>query len=345
MYLQFLLSLLGLSTITASTPVVSISFNETLKGFSFAGGHENDSIKTFQLAYENGKLASPPEEINFSLHVNIVDVAKWKNDSLHNAICTGSVVEANVTQGKTVPVQSGGSLHVFDGGVLPTHELRMEYFLPFHNAQGEPFTLYGVKHMPGNDCLGLLSQATTLYVHVYDNSSSISTIVRSGIVKIGAGSIVSLISSIRIHGGTVADQIKGFLTFGLLLVGDILKNCFNLAAHETNFWYMWSSDAGTGTGVLLDLIHRPNTLELRVALYVSNSSTNATTSVTVHRQMLPLDAFKTDNATGVPTVYFGDTIRMSSEGVVGTIDGININISYSLTGRKLIVCCWYTLMF
>ena len=31
--------------------------------------------------------------------------------------------------------------------------------------------LYGVKHLPGDDCLGILSQATTLYVHVLDTDT------------------------------------------------------------------------------------------------------------------------------------------------------------------------------
>ncbi len=34
--------------------------------------------------------------------------------------------------------------------------------LPFHTADGKHYTLYGVKHLPGDDCLGILSQATTL---------------------------------------------------------------------------------------------------------------------------------------------------------------------------------------
>ena len=90
----------------------------------------------------------------------------------------------------------------------------MEYYLPFSNSKNDNYTLYGVKHMPGDDCLGLLSQATTLYVHVYDNTTttetnSRGTIVRSGIVKIGAGSIVSLIASLRINAPTVADVSGG----------------------------------------------------------------------------------------------------------------------------------------
>ena len=169
--------------------------------------------------------------MSFSLQVDIADVVKWHADPLHNAVCAGHVIEAAITNMSSVPVGADGSLHVFDGGVHhKTHELMMEYSLPFVE-KGHNYTLYGVKHMPGNDCLALLSQATTLYVHVFDDLHP-ETILRTGIVKIGAGDIISLVESMRVHGGTVADQIKGFLTFGLLLVTDILENCLSIAANE-----------------------------------------------------------------------------------------------------------------
>ena len=145
--------------------------------------------------------------------------------------------------------------------------------------------LYGVKHLPGDDCLGILSQATTLYVHVLDtdtlpdnNKKAVApgsppppgAILRSGIVKIGAGDVISLIASMRLHGGTLADQIEGILTFGLLLLGDIAKNCLARGAYETDFWCFWASDGDTG--VLLDMVKRPARLELRLAQFANGSA-------------------------------------------------------------------------
>ena len=307
---------------------ISITFNETLKGYSWEGGTENDTIRDFQIAYEKGKIAN--EIMSFSLQVDIVDVAKWRVDPLHNAVCAGHVVDTNITNNRSILVSQGGALHVFDGGVhKDTHELRMEYILPF-TENGRNYTLYGVKHLPGNDCLGLLSQSTTLYVHVYDDDDDAKKIKRTGIVKIGPLDVVSLVESMRVHGGTVADQIKGFLTFGLLLVGDILQNCLAKAAHDTKFWYVWASDGNTG--FILDLIKRPQTLELRLAQFMGNSTTNMTSSVSVHRQTLPLDQFSvgTDNI----TVNFGSDMKMSSNGVIGTVDGVFVNVSFNLNGRS-----------
>jgi len=344
MKFYFLFALLAFCTKTSAaqlsnnTTIVSISFNETLQGYGSPGGNENDTIHNFQVAYEEGKNAN--DTMSFALQVNIADITKWLADPLHNAVCAGDVVEAGTTNGSSVAVGSEGSLHIFDGGVLPSHQLMMEYSLPFTSTSGN-YTLYGVKHIPGNDCLNLLSQVTTLYVHVYDDdietdSKEDKQIVRSGIVKIGAMGVISIVESLRIHGGTVADQIKGFLSFGLLLVGNILKNCLSISAYDTNFWYLWANDGITG--VLLDLIQRPSELELRLAMYIGNKTNNETSSVTVHRQMLPLSDFimGDDNV----TVYFGKHMQMSKTGIVGMIG--KIYILYILLNIIYWFYCFYT---
>ena len=327
------LSLLLLATAAAGkagdNATVSITFNETLKGFATVGGSPADTIRDFELAYMKGKLQG--EVLAFSLHVNIEDVKTWLVDPLHNAICTGTVEESAITNTTKVPVGPvpQGSLHIFDGGVLPSHQLMMEYSLPF-KEDGKHYLLYGVKHIPGNNCLGLLTQITTLYVHVLDADAKDpkSAVLRSGIVKIGAGDIISLAASIRVHGGTVADKIRGFLQFGVLLLGDVIKNCIDRAAFQTEFWYLWTSDGHTG--VLIDLIKRPDTLELRLVQYTDGGHTNASHSVT--RETLPLEdfAYGADNV----TVHFGKSMVMGKNHLVGTVQGIQVNISFATGGRS-----------
>ena len=328
--LLFLFLLLGV--LVTPTPVlgkldnatISITFNETLKGFATTGGSPSDTIKDFEVAYIKGKLKG--EVLAFSLHVNIKDVRTWLADPLHNALCTGTVEESAITNKTKVPVGPvpQGSLHIFDGGVLPSHQLMMEYSLPF-KEEGKNYLLYGVKHIPGNNCLGLLTQITTLYVHVLDADAKYpkSTVLRSGIVKIGVGSIISLAASVRVHGGTVADKIRSFLQFGVLLLGDVIKNCIDRAAFETEFWYLWTSDGHTG--VLIDLIKRPDTLELRLVQYTDGTSHSVT------RQTLPLEDFSVgaDNV----TVHFGKSIVMGKNNLIGTIGGVEVNISFATGGR------------
>ncbi len=327
--LLFLFLLLGV--LVTPTPVlgkldnatISITFNETLKGFATTGGSPSDTIKDFEVAYIKGKLKG--EVLAFSLHVNIKDVRTWLADPLHNALCTGTVEESAITNKTKVPVGPvpQGSLHIFDGGVLPSHQLMMEYSLPF-KEEGKNYLLYGVKHIPGNNCLGLLTQITTLYVHVLDADAKYpkSAVLRSGIVKIGVGSIISLAASVRVHGGTVADKIRSFLQFGVLLLGDVIKNCIDRAAFETEFWYLWTSDGHTG--VLIDLIKRPDTLELRLVQYTDGTSHSVT------RQTLPLEDFSVgaDNV----TVHFGKSIVMGKNNLIGTIGGVEVNISFATGG-------------
>ena len=129
------------------------------------------------------------------------------------------------------------------------------YTLPFVGADGYKYTLQGVKHMPGNDCLKILSQVTTLYCHVKNDSDPDSAIVRKGIAKISPVGVIDLIASIRVKGGGgVKDQIEGFLQFGLFLLGDVGHNCLNLTSTSVSFDYFWVSDAKTG--ILLDMIKR-----------------------------------------------------------------------------------------
>ena len=197
--------------------------------------------------------------------------------------------------------------------------------------------LYGVKHLPGDDCLGILSQATTLYVHVLDtdtlpdnNKKAVApgsppppgAILRSGIVKIGAGDVISLIASMRLHGGTLADQIEGILTFGLLLLGDIAKNCLARGAYETDFWCFWASDGDTG--VLLDMVKRPARLELRLAQFANGSAPVVT------RQFLPFSAFSlaADNV----TVSMGKGLTMGPTGIAGAVGGVALNVSFAPDG-------------
>ena len=98
----------------ASNATISLTFNETLKGFGSLGGSANDTIADFERAYLNGKSAG--ESMSFSLVVDIADIDAWSKDPLHNAVCTGIVTESAITPMPSGdPVAEGGSLHVFDG--------------------------------------------------------------------------------------------------------------------------------------------------------------------------------------------------------------------------------------
>merc|ERR1711981_986667 len=107
--------------------------------------------------------------MGFDLAIAIENVDRWLNDTKHAATCHGHVEESAISS-DNLTVSDRSNLRIFDGGVLPTHELMMEYSLYFNATQNsekeEPLLMYGVKHIYGDDCVGLLKAITTLYVHV-----------------------------------------------------------------------------------------------------------------------------------------------------------------------------------
>jgi hypothetical protein len=176
---------------------VGVSFNETLKGYGVEGGSENDTIADFEAAYAQGKQLN--QTLGFGLYVSIPDLSVFLQDPKREGVCAGYAESKGLTPGAGAPVETGGRINIFDGGVLPTHELRMEYTLPFVGDDGLNYTLTGVKHIPSNDCIHLASEVTTLYVHVrqgYDDPQG--KIVRKGVVKIGPLASVKLVASLKV---------------------------------------------------------------------------------------------------------------------------------------------------
>lgn len=76
-------------------------------------------------------------------------------------------------------------------------------------------------------------------------------------------SLCTKYSLVHIHIASIQhSQIFLFSEF----LGESLENdCFNINAFANYFWYIWASDGNNG--FLLDMIKRPNTLELRLDLY------------------------------------------------------------------------------
>jgi cholesterol oxidase len=192
------LLLCTLSAVFAAEPV-GVSFNETLQGFGVEGGSVNDTIADFEAAYDAGKKLN--QKLAFGLYVSIPDMAKFLTDPLRTGVCAGYAEANGLTPATGATVENGGRINIFDGGVLPTHELRMEYTLPFVALDGKNYTLTGVKHIPSKDCAQLASQVTTLYVHVREGYDDLTAkIVQKGIVKIGPAATIKLIASLKVFG-------------------------------------------------------------------------------------------------------------------------------------------------
>ena len=298
------------SGMTATPQDMGLSFNETLAGFYYPGDID------YQTAFDKGRAANL--SLSFVCHVVIPHMRAFTNDSQHIAQITGSIQVANLTKPQGASVQ-GGRLSLFNGSVVD-HELRMYYYLPFTGADGKPYHLEGVKHLAGDNCTHIFYMATTLYVHVRTGTAEgQGTILSTGMVQIDFREVLDLIASFRLIGnGTDADKLDVIAEFAEFLVQDIEEDCFNVSNWETQFWYIWASDSNAG--FLLDLVARPNTLEIRLASYTASQSPVVT------KQYLPLEQL----VIGPTSVAFGSTISMSSTACDGSDMGIAIDAEYSL---------------
>jgi hypothetical protein len=310
--------------VLAAAPV-GVSFNETLTGFGIEGGNENDTIADFEAGYAAGKKLN--QTLEFGLYVSIPDLSIFLKDPERRGVCQGYAESTGLTPDTGAPVEAGGRINIFDGGVLPTHELRMEYTLPFVALDGLNYTLTGVKHIPSYDCKQLPSQVTTLYVHVregYDNPQG--KIVRMGVVKIGPVATVKLIASLKLFGGNDITELGGLVNFGLFLGQNVLTNCDpDPGPTTTDFYYFWLSDQHSAA--LVGMIKRPteNRLELRLI-----QAQHGQTPV-VKKQNLSLSQYQNFSD---GTIIMGP-LKMSKSGVVGTVDGVSINLPFtSLDGRS-----------
>jgi hypothetical protein len=257
--------------------------------------------------------------MGFELHVEIADVDTFLADPMHAGVCTGTVWADNVTNNQHATVGPKGEIDIFDGGVrMPIHELGMEYNLPFVGSDGHDYILRGVKHMPGDKCLGILSQITTLYCHVsrVETPPKPNTIVRKGVTKISASAVIKLVESLRVGGGaTAVDRLEGFLKFATLLLGDVGHNCLNLTATKIEVDYFWASDGANG--VLLGMVQRPDELEVRITTFAAGKPP------VMSKELLPVSAL----SSGKHWIAMG-ALNMSTTGCTGNANGTAVDVAF-----------------
>jgi len=122
--------------------------------------------------------------------------------------------------------------------------------------------------------------------------------------------------------GTDADKFAAVVEFAKFLIGDTYKDCLNISAFENDFWYIWASDGNNG--FLLDLIKRPDELELRLDLY----SNVPDVSPIVSKQYLGLNEFSQTNT----SVSMGP-ITLTNTSCVGSVNGYDVSVFFDLSGR------------
>jgi len=245
------------------------------------------------------------------------------NNQDHQAEASGTL---SITNFVTNIKLANASIEIFDGGVHPNHAIYLHYFLPFQ-YQGDYYHLEGFKLVAGNNCFDILEMVTTLYVYVRKGTVlEQGDILYTGIVVIEPLNILPfLLSFHQIGNGSNADFLNALLLFGEFLAHNIKDNCFNISAFENDFWYIWSSNGENG--FLLDLIKRPDILELRLDTFDINQNPVAK----VNKQFLSLSDFKvSDNYVKMgPIVLTKD----SCSGKVS--NDFSIDLIFKLSDRKM----------
>ena len=135
---------------------------------------------------------------------------------------------------------------------------------------------------------------------------------------------LKLIASLRLTGGPAIlpqlPRLEGLASFGLFLAHDLLDNCANVSATSSTFHYVWASDGKSG--MLLDIIKRPIASELRIAVFNKTDQTPPA----VYRQILTLADYHTDPSD--PTNVTLGPLQMTNHGVVGTVHGFHVNVTF-----------------
>jgi len=297
---------------------MGLSFNETMTGYGVPGNLPYD------VAYNQGQQSNSIFQI--ALEVMIPSMSQFVSDINHTAPSFGTIIVNGLTPPEGVYSDAGTFIRIFDGGI-ENHTLELHYFVPFTGVDGKKYSLQGVKYVYGDNCIHFLTEATTLYVHIRTGQTiGFGDIVQTGIVIIDDLGVVALALSFRFIGnGTDADRLNCMVSFADFLVGDVWQDCFNISDYESDFWYSWASDGKNG--FLMDLIKRPDELELRLEIY------NSSTTPSVNKQYLSLDQFS-DNG----TIVTMGPMTISPTSVQGTVNNIPINVIFSLSSRQMKFC-------
>jgi len=115
------------------------------------------------------------------------------------------------------------------------------------------------------------------------------------------------------------DAITEFAGF---LLKDVSADCFNVSNWKSQFWYIWASNGRNG--FLLDLIARPDTLELRMETYTAGAAPVVT------KEYLSIDDLAISNG----TVTFGSEMMLSMASCHGHVKGLPVDVTFALKDKN-----------
>jgi cholesterol oxidase len=162
----------------------------------------------------DGVMRSARVEITISL----ADVQSFVSDPAHPGVVTGSVHVEGLTPEAGARV-GGGSFHLFLEEGDPRSRL-MRYTLPFHDHEGQLWTLRGVKDVRGHRIVDFMRSTTTLATRLEPEGADRSP--AEGTLRITVSGVASMLSSMRATRGATK-PLAALWRFGRFYASTILR--------------------------------------------------------------------------------------------------------------------------
>ena len=194
--------------------VLTLSFTEEMKGFVTFGAAD------FEEGFERGEADGT--DLMFHLTITASDVDRFLTDPEHAGEATGWVACERL--GGRLPVDRGDFNLFVDTGDPPTTEMRYRLF--FVSGDGTPMTLVGSKSVHDDPGFDVWSDTTTLYTSIHDGSVEPDTPTAPepmavGILRIHLTDFTKQLTTFRVRGGSLADNLGALSRVGALFLGKL----------------------------------------------------------------------------------------------------------------------------
>jgi cholesterol oxidase len=170
------------------------------------------------------ELGGTEMKTGLDLVIVVADVGAFVSDPAHPGRASGRVHVEGLTRPEGAPIE-GGTFHLFldEGDPLAR---TMSYALPFHAADERPWVLQGRKNVRGRRILDFWRATTTLDARLMPRDDAAER--GSGVLRIGASAVASLLGSLRsVGGGRRTDPVVALLRFARFFAGTLLRLYLN----------------------------------------------------------------------------------------------------------------------
>ncbi len=194
-----------------------IRFSETMAGSVSLG--ESDCHKGEELARGQNRT------LVMNARVTVDNLERFIDDPNHTGFLDGTIDYPPFAKG--MPGHNG-IFNLFSPTDQPDTKL-MVYEMAFEH-EGQPYYLAGRKEVRDDPGFDLWSDTTTLYTHIHSGYDKSGEIVAAGILTLGVGDLIRLLSTLEVlHGGGTVNKLETLARFGRFFMGELWDSYAALA--------------------------------------------------------------------------------------------------------------------